>query len=60
MSREALKARRFRDLAAGARAEAEMMTMPIAKKMLLEVAVNYERLADTVDPNAPPWQPISD
>jgi DNA-binding ferritin-like protein len=49
---ETPKARRFRELAAEARAEAEKMTMPIAQKMLLEVAANYERLANTLDANA--------
>jgi len=52
MDEETPKAKQFRKKAAEARAEAEKMTMTQAKQMLLEVAANYERLADTLDANA--------
>ena len=38
---------RYRELAAKARADAENITVPQAKQILLEVAASYERLADT-------------
>ncbi|HTE40474.1 MAG TPA: hypothetical protein VK629_06585 [Steroidobacteraceae bacterium] len=34
------------------RADAENITVPQAKQILLEVAASYERLADTLDANA--------
>ena len=49
------KAKRYRKRAAEARADAESMTMRVAQRMLLEVAANYERLANTLDVNARRW-----
>jgi hypothetical protein len=46
------KAAHYRKLAAEARAEAERVTIPQAKQVLLDVAYSYERLADTLDANA--------
>jgi len=52
MDEESPKATRYRKLAADARAEAERVTVPAAKQILLDVAHSYERLADTLDTNA--------
>ena len=46
------RGKRYRELAAKARADAESITVPQAKQILLEVAASYERLADTLDANA--------
>ena len=46
------KAKRYREIAAKARADAEKVTVPQAKQVLLDVAADYERLADTLDANA--------
>ena len=46
------KAERYRKLAAEARTEAEKVTVPQAKQVLLDIAYSYERLADTLDANA--------
>ncbi len=42
------KAERYRKLAAEARAEAERVTIPQAKQVLLDIVYSYERLADTL------------
>jgi len=47
------RVQRFRQRAAEARADAEKMTMPEAKKMLLEVAENFERLQTQSKPTPP-------
>jgi hypothetical protein len=52
MEGETAKAKKYRHLAADARAEAERVTMPQAKQILLDIAYRYERLADTIDANA--------
>jgi hypothetical protein len=46
------KATLYRERAAEVRANAESMTLPAAKRMALEVAADYERLANTLDANA--------
>ncbi len=46
------KGTKYRQLAAKARADAEKVTVPQAKQVLLDVAADYERLADTLDANA--------
>ena len=46
------KAKYYRELATKARADAENISVPQAKKILLDVAAGYERLADTLDANA--------
>ena len=46
------KVTRYRELAAMVRADAENITVPQPKQVLLEVTVGYERLADTLDSNA--------
>ncbi len=45
-------AERYRRLAADARADAQRITIPQARQILLDVAYSYERLADTLDANA--------
>jgi hypothetical protein len=46
------KAEKYRKLAAEMRAEAERVTIPQAKQVLLKIAEDYESLADTLDTNA--------
>jgi hypothetical protein len=46
------KATLYRERAAEVRAHAESMTLPAAKRMTLDVAADYERLANTLDANA--------
>ena len=46
------KAKHYRELAAKARADAEQATVPQAKQMMLEVAADYERLANRLEDNA--------
>jgi hypothetical protein len=46
------KAERYRKLAAETRAEADRVTIPQAKQVLLDIAYSYDRLADTLDANA--------
>ena len=46
------KAQKYRKLATEMRAEAERVTIPQAKQVLLKIAEDYESLADTLDANA--------
>jgi len=52
IAEEIPRAKKYRKLAADARAEAEKVTVPQAKQVLLAVAADYERLADTLEANA--------
>jgi len=52
MARADDKAKRYREIAAKARADAEKLTVPQAKQVLLDVAADYEKLADTLDANS--------
>jgi hypothetical protein len=40
------RSKRFRQLAADALAEAALLTDPTTKRLLIEIAASYERLAD--------------
>lgn len=42
-------ARRFRQLAADALAEATLLTDPKSKRLLIEIAASYERLAESAE-----------
>jgi hypothetical protein len=52
MAGESPKAKRYREMAAKARADAEKVTVPQAKRVLLDVGEGYEKMADTLDANA--------
>jgi hypothetical protein len=51
MDGDAGKVKRYRDRAAEMRAEAETMTGPETRKMLLDVAASYETLANMLAAN---------
>jgi hypothetical protein len=47
--------KRYRERAAEVRAEAETMASPEIRQMMLDIAANYEKLADRLDAVARRW-----